>query len=88
MVAPEVTALGLLWQRSVAQACSGGGRWLRPATSEVADSCPVLPRSLALVCSLSGGSLVPAPVEFVALDLLRLRSLAQASSSGDSWLRA
>ena len=59
----------LLWGL-LPQACSDRDCWFRPATSEVTDLCPVLQRSLAEACSLSGGSLVPAAAEVVASGLL------------------
>ena len=46
----EVPAMGLLRQRSLDQACSGGGHWLGTALVKVADLCPVLQRSLAWAC--------------------------------------
>lgn len=45
-------------------------------------------RSLAWAYSLSGPSLVSAPVEVAALDLLWQRSLAQAYFGGGCWLRS
>lgn len=50
----EVAASGLLQLRSLTRVCFGGGCRLRPATTVVADLCPVPPRSLAQACSLSG----------------------------------
>ena len=73
----EVVALRLLWRR---------GCWFMSAPAEVAISHQVQQRSLTWACSLSGGSLVPAPVEFTASGLLWWRSWAQACFFRCLWL--
>lgn len=56
----KVAASGLLRWRLVAQACSGGGHWLRPVPAEVPGLGPDLQRSLAQDCSLGGPCLAHA----------------------------
>lgn len=58
------------------QACSEGGHWLKAATSEVADSGPVLGRSLSQACSSGGTWLRPVSIdEFTVSGPLPRRSL-------------
>lgn len=70
-VSAVVVVLSLLWQTSLVQAGSSEGCWLSLVTSEVADSHLVLQSSPVQSCSLSGSSLIPAPVEFTPSLLLR-----------------
>lgn len=66
----EDTALGLLLQKSLTQACFCGGCCLGPVSAEVTDSDLHQWRLLAQACSCGG----------TALGLLRWRSLARACS--------
>lgn len=86
----KVAASGLLRRRLVAQACCGGGHWLRPVPAEVSGSgllprrslpCTrmVLQKPLSQACSLSGRSLVAAPVEVASGKLFKACHLSTAT---------
>lgn len=72
----SLTALGLLWQRFLAQACSGRSWLLGPTPLEVADS-GLVHRGLWFG---------PTSSAVVSLYLLPWRSFTQACISGRCWL--
>lgn len=57
----EVDYLGIFLLSLLPWACSSRCHWLKPANSEVTNSHVVRHRSLFQACSLTRGSIIPAP---------------------------
>lgn len=68
----EVAALGLLWKRSLAWACSSKGDWYSPVPMSVPVSYLLLQKSLAWAWFCGGSWLGTALAEVTGLGLLLL----------------